>query len=144
MFRWAVENELVPVTTYQALAAVAGLRKGRSAACEPVPVLPVAESAVESALPYMTAPVQAMVRVQWLTGCRPGEICSMRPIDIDRAGDVWCYVPRAHKTQHHGVERRICSVRSSAFCWASARGRPGFMPGRRCPTSVSQASLSSR
>jgi hypothetical protein len=30
MFRWAVENELVPVAIYQALAAVSGLRKGRS------------------------------------------------------------------------------------------------------------------
>lgn len=30
VFRWAVENELLPVTVYQALTTVAGLRKGRS------------------------------------------------------------------------------------------------------------------
>ena len=31
MFRWGVENELVPPSTYHGLQAVAGLRKGRSA-----------------------------------------------------------------------------------------------------------------
>lgn len=107
MFRWAVENELTPVTTYQALAAVTGLRKGRSSAREPAPVLPVADAAVEAALPFLTAPVQAMVRLQRLTGCRPGEICAMRPTNIERSGDVWCYWPPAHKTEHHGLERRI-------------------------------------
>ena len=32
--RWATENELIPPGTYQALKAVSGLRKGRSAARE--------------------------------------------------------------------------------------------------------------
>jgi hypothetical protein len=32
VWKWGVENELVPAATYQALAAVAGLQRGRSEA----------------------------------------------------------------------------------------------------------------
>jgi len=48
-----------------------------------------------------------MVRFQRLTGCRPGEVCSIRPCDVDTSSDVWVYRPHSHKTQHHGRERRI-------------------------------------
>jgi integrase len=107
MFRWAVENELIPVTVYQALATVAGLRKGRSTAREPEPVQPVDDAAVEASLPFMAPQVQAMVRLQRLSGCRPGEIAALRPCDLDKSCEVWCYRPASHKTQHHGTERRI-------------------------------------
>jgi membrane-associated protease RseP (regulator of RpoE activity) len=40
MFRWGAQNELIPVTIYQALATVAGLRKGRRSAREPQPISP--------------------------------------------------------------------------------------------------------
>lgn len=107
MFRWAVENELVPPSTHHALAAVAGLRKGRSAAKESTPVRPVDDAHITAALPFMAPAVQAMVRLQRLTGCRPGEVCQMRPCDIDRSGDVWCFRPQSHKTEHHDQDRRI-------------------------------------
>ena len=48
-----------------------------------------------------------MVRFHRLTGGRPGEICSIRPCDVDTNSDVWVYKPASHKTQHHGRERRI-------------------------------------
>ena len=38
MFRWATENELIGAGTYEALRAVAGLRRGRSEARETSPV----------------------------------------------------------------------------------------------------------
>lgn len=31
----------------------------------------------------------------------------MRPMDIERDGDVWVYRPESHKTEHHGRERVI-------------------------------------
>ena len=107
MFRWGVENELIPVTVYQALATVAGLRKGRSDAKESRPVRVVDEIAVQAALPFMPPAVRAMVEIQLLTGCRPGEIRLMRPRDVDCSGDVWCCRPASHKTEHHSQERRI-------------------------------------
>lgn len=47
LFSWAVENELVPPATFQALAEVAGLRKGRTGAREKPPVKPVPPEAVQ-------------------------------------------------------------------------------------------------
>lgn len=38
---------------------------------------------------------------------RPGELCQMRPGDIDRVGDVWTYRPKTHKNQSRGKQRLI-------------------------------------
>lgn len=95
------------MSVHQALATVAGLRQGRTSARESKPVPPVADAIVEATLPFLSAPVQAMVQLQRLTGCRPGEICLMRPCDVEMSAEVWCYRPAAHKTEHRGHERRI-------------------------------------
>lgn len=107
VFKWAVAQELVPVTVHQALTAVAGLRRGRTAARENDPVLPVSDAVVNATLPFLGPMVADMVRIQRLTGCRPDEVCSIRPREVDRTGDVWAYRPESHKTEHHGRERVI-------------------------------------
>jgi integrase len=48
-----------------------------------------------------------MVNLQLWTGCRPGEACLIRGIDLKMSGDVWEYIPYSHKTQHHERERLI-------------------------------------
>lgn len=54
--------------------------------------------------------VAAMLRLQALTGARPGEIRLLRPCDIDKnpkgAPEVgwWLYKVRSSKTSHHGGE----------------------------------------
>jgi integrase len=48
-----------------------------------------------------------MIRLQQLTGARGGEICIMRPCDIDRSGKIWLYKPVDHKTAHYGYDRTI-------------------------------------
>lgn len=101
MFKWGVSKQLVSVTTHQALATVSGLRAGRSAARESVPIQAVREAVVEATLEFCTNTVAAMVRLQHLTGARPGELCSMRVRDVDRAGETWLYKPRHFKTEHH-------------------------------------------
>jgi integrase len=107
IFKWAVAEQLVPATTYQALATVPGLKKGRCNARETEPVLPVADEIVDATLPYLPGVVADMVRLQRLTGMRPAEVCQIRPCDLDRSGDVWLYRPERHKTQHHGRERIV-------------------------------------
>jgi integrase len=107
VFKWGVSQELVPASVFQALATVPGLRKGRTEAPEPEPVRPVEPEIVESTLPLLPPVVRDMVQLQRLTGARPGEICILRPSDIDRTGDVWRYRPESHKTEHHGRERII-------------------------------------
>jgi len=108
MFRWGVSQELVSETVYRALATVAGLRKGHTTAREPEPVQPVTEQVVQATLLNLSEVVADMVRFQRLTGCRPGEVCLIRPCDVDISGDVWIYRPESHKTEHHGQERLIC------------------------------------
>jgi integrase len=107
LFKWAVAEELVPETVHRALTAVRGLEKGRTTARESEPVGPVPDAFVEAVLPHVLPPVAAMVRLQRLTGMRPGEICRMRACDIDTSGAVWLYRPPQHKTEHQGKARVI-------------------------------------
>ena len=108
MFRYGVENELVASGTYEALKAVRNLARGRSNARETTPVKPVDDKTIEATLPFMPPTVQDMVRFQRLTGCRPAEVCEIRPCDIEMTADVWLYEPSEHKTEHHGRSRVIC------------------------------------
>jgi integrase len=107
VFKWAASEELVPVTVYQSLATVTGLQKGRTEAREPDPVEPVPDEVVDATLPHLSSVVADMVRFHRLVGCRPSEVCLIRPRDVDRSGEVWVYRPESYKTEHHGGERRI-------------------------------------
>jgi integrase len=114
LFKWAVENELIQPSVLHALQAVRGLQRGRTAARETEPVSPVSPVVVEDTVPFLNRQLAAMVRVQLLTGARPGEVCILRACDIDMSGKVWLYRPGSHrgqtgehKTAHHGHQRII-------------------------------------
>ncbi|MGI6417080.1 MAG: tyrosine-type recombinase/integrase [Thermoguttaceae bacterium] len=107
IFKWGTSEDLVSPAVHQALVCVPGLRKGRTEARELPPVLPVDDATVEATLPFLSTVVADMIRFQRLTGCRPGEVCGIRPMDVDRSGEVWVYRPASHKTEHHGKERFI-------------------------------------
>jgi integrase len=105
--KWAVSEELVPAAVYQAIAAVPGLQRGRTAARETDPVGPVPDGVVEATLPHLNRHVRGLVELQKLTGCRPGEACALRRCDIDTSGPVWMYEPATHKTAWRGKSRTI-------------------------------------
>lgn len=105
--KWAVEEELLPGSSYHALQAIRGLARGRSAARETEAIRPVPDEVVEATLQHLPQVVADMVRVQRATGMRAGELAQMRPCDIDRSGEIWLYRPRQHKTQHCGKVRVI-------------------------------------
>jgi integrase len=107
IFKWAVAEELAPPAVYQAVAAVAGLQKGRTTAREIEPVGPVDDAVVDAALPYLNRHVRGLVEFQRLTGCRPGEACTVRRCDLDTGGPTWLYKPSHHKTAHRGKARVI-------------------------------------
>lgn len=107
IFKWAVSKEMLPASVYQAIETVEGLRFGRSMARETPPVKPVPLQFVEAVLPFLRPPLRALVRLQLLTGARPGELLTMRGRDIDMSGKVWLYRPAQHKTMHHGHDRKI-------------------------------------
>ncbi len=83
-----------------------GLRKGKTYAREPKPVRPVAAEVVDATVTHLPAVVADMVRFQRLTGCRPGEVCQIRPCDLDQSGATWVYTPTRHKTEHHDRQRQ--------------------------------------
>lgn len=79
LFKWAVAHELIPVTVHQALTAVPDLRRGRTAARENEPVMPVSDAVIEATIPFLRTVVADMVRLQRLRGCRPDEVCWQVP-----------------------------------------------------------------
>jgi integrase len=108
LFSWAAGEEILPLAVYQALTTVGGLRKDRTDAREKPPVGPVSDEAVERTLPYLTTTVASMVRLQRLTGMRPGEVVLMRAVDIDMSDPAcWVYRQGRHKSQHHDRERLV-------------------------------------
>jgi integrase len=106
VFKWAESEELIG-GVYERLRVVDGLKFGRSEAPESDPVKPVPDDVVNATLPHLSSVVRAMVEFQRATGCRPGEVCSMKIGEINRSGDVWIYSPAHHKNSHHQQERKI-------------------------------------
>lgn len=106
-FRYGVTKGKVPASIWQSLLAVRHLQRGRSAARELKQVKPVHPFEVIKTLRELGPVVVRMVRLQYVTGMRPGEVCSMRLCNIDRSTDVWKYSPELHKTEHHGRSRVI-------------------------------------
>lgn len=107
VFKWGVENELVPAAVLHALQAVTPLKLGRCNVREAEPVKPVPDHLIEPVLKLVAPQVAVMIRLQLLTGMRPGEVMQMRACDIDMIGPIWVYRPVRHKTEHHGRQRVI-------------------------------------
>ena len=47
------------------------------------------------------------MKLQRLTGMRPGELVLMRPADIDQTSDIWIYEPFDHKNRWRGHRKQI-------------------------------------
>lgn len=107
VFKWGVQSELVPASVYDALRCVEGLRYGKSAAKESTPVQPVPEEHIRAAGEHLPDEIAAMLKLQLLTACRPGEIVLLRPMDLDTTGKVWLFRPRFHKNTHRQRERIV-------------------------------------
>lgn len=106
-FRWGAAHELVPAEVYHGLQAVERLRRGEHGAKEGRKVRPAPEAHVAAIEPYVSDQVWALIRLALLTGARMGELCLMRPCDLETGGKVWLYRPESHKNQHRGHERII-------------------------------------
>src|SRR5262249_57214097 len=92
---------------------------------------------VAATLPQCCPVLTAMVEFHRLTGCRPQDVCGLRPCDISRTPEipvniplpegkalpvralevegvlVWVYAPRHDKTMHLGKPRAV-AVRPAA------------------------------
>jgi integrase len=107
MFRWAAGEELIPPSVYHGVQSVPAIRRGQPGLREARPVRPVAAQLLDVTLPHLTPVTRTMAELQLLTGMRPGEVCILRPCDLDVTGRVWVYRPASHKTAHHGKRREV-------------------------------------
>ena len=108
VFKWGVAREMVPETVWRALCAVEGLRLGEAPETEPVK--PVPEDHIVAIQPHVTPQVWAMINLQLWSGCRPGEACVMRTIDINTQGRSGSTGPIA--------TRPSTTARSASSTWA--------------------------
>ena len=107
MFKWGTENLIVDPKVTQVLQSLTGLKRGRTRARETEPIKPVEITKVKATIPHLSTIVADMVRLQLLTAARPGEICSLRPCDVNRDGDIWEFRPEEHKTEAFERDRVI-------------------------------------
>jgi integrase len=107
LFKWGARKKLLPISVFQDLATIEGLRAGRSEARDTPPVRPVPRPVVEQTVAVMRPTLADMVCLQLETGMRPGEVCRMRACDIDMTVTVWLYRPGQHKSLHHGHDRVV-------------------------------------
>lgn len=139
LFHWGVLNELVPDDRVKALEIVPALVKGQTVARDNPGRKPVKPSIVRATLPYMTQEVADLIWFMRLTGCRPGEARRMKMCRIrDQHKSVWRYVPKRHKTSHHGKQRHIAiGPQAQAIVLAHVAGRSDrdyvFTPQRSVP-----------
>jgi integrase len=152
MFKWGASEELVSASVYHALRTVAGLRAGKTEARETRKVRPAPAELIEPTMPHLPPVVRAMALFQLLTGCRPDEVCRLRPMDIDTQNPAcWLYKPGSdegahgrHKTAHHGRDRLVLigpramavlqpymGVEPGAFCFSPAAGEAARAAERR-------------
>jgi integrase len=136
MLKWGVVEGLVPSSVLEGVRAVGGVRRGTPGVVDREPVGPVPPDVLAATLAELPRPFLDVARIQLLTAARPGEILAMRPRDIERAGDVWFYRPRAHKTAWKGKSRTVpIGPKAQAILGPLLEGRlpdePVFHPPRR-------------
>ena len=107
MIGWALEEDLIYAQTKAELTQVANLKQGRSRAPEGKPVVAAPRDEVEAVIAVSEPNIADMIKVQILTGMRPGEICAMRWCDIEKRDTIWVYRPSHHKNEWRRQPRAI-------------------------------------
>lgn len=107
VLKWAVGQGMIPPSVHQASQCVESLKAGRTTAPETEKVTCVPQSLVDVTLSHCTPVLADMIRFQQLVGCRPGELCSIKPSMVARSKDVWQISLAQHKTAYRGKQRTI-------------------------------------
>jgi integrase len=111
IFKWGVWKELCKESTWRKLTVIPPYKKGEPGTFEGTKRKPVPDDVLLRTLPYLPPTVQSMVKVQRLTGARPGEICKLTVGAVDlKEGTI---LLTEHKTKEH-VGERIIALRPEA------------------------------
>jgi hypothetical protein len=107
VIKWWIAEKIVAPTLVTEVKCLAPLRRGRCDCPESEPVRPVDDKTVEKTLPFLSPVVADMVRLQAVIGCRPGELCQLKPGMVDTSHAVWVIALDHHKTAWRGHARKI-------------------------------------
>jgi integrase len=111
-WRFGAGRSLVPASVADALSHVEPLVRGRTTAHKPKKIKAAPDKDIEAMIPHLHEDPErqrvlaAVVRLQRLTGMRPGEAVSVRAEEIDRSREPWLYTPSS-KTMHLDKDRRV-------------------------------------
>lgn len=109
LWRWAEERGLAPEGSWYHLRTLRALPSHNRRVRQTPKRLPATVEHLEQILPRIRSrAVRVMVRLQWLTGMRSGEIRQMRGREVDRSDPAcWLYRPRTHKNAWRGQARVV-------------------------------------
>ena len=109
MFTWGVGEELVQSQTEAALKAIKPLPEGYPGTFDHPEREDVPDSVIIRTLPFMLPIIRVMVKIQRLTGMRPGEVFKMKVGEIDKKTDpeLWLYRLPTHKTQKKTKRKKV-------------------------------------
>ena len=117
IWRWAEEEKLVPKGSWEHLRALkplrCGPRKPRSTTLEDI----------EKVAGCVPTAVGDMLRLQYWTGMRPGEVRLMQWVEID--GDV--YTPNGHKNDWREQGRAVVLCKDALAILDKYRGKAGYL-----------------
>lgn len=106
--RWLAEHGHIPDASAMAVRLLAPLPAFRRGVPESPGVKPVDWPTVEKTLEHLSEFWRAMILLQWHTGMRPGEVCSLRVDEVHTAGDTWVIDKgRNHKMAYKGKSKII-------------------------------------
>jgi integrase len=132
LFKWGLAQDLVSADVVTRLGVAEPIKMGEFGARETAKVKAVDDAVIEQTIADMEPIPADMVRVQRLTGMRPGEVCAMRWVDIETDGDIWVACPRAlpavRRPRSRGDPGRVHEAGR-----ATRRDRADRMPRLRTP-----------
>ena len=133
-FRWLAEEQLVPEALEATVARIAPLPAHRSAAPERAPVTPVAGELVARTAAVVGEPWASLIRLQWHTGMRPGEVTGLRVEYLAPAGPrtLAADFRAAHKMGYKGKRRVVLVGRRGVTCWPRGCSGPSYAARTTC------------
>jgi len=115
LFRWGVSVGLVNPMTAWGLSTVKPLEPGYPGTFDHPEREYVQDDVIIRTLPLLPLTLQAMIKLQRLTGMRPSEVFNMRVGDIDTRSipGIWLYRLATHKTQKKTGKKRVIPLNAA-------------------------------
>ncbi len=107
MYKWGVAHGLVSERVLMRISTLPCLKRGRTQAHENRTIKPVQAYQLLASMREMSMSMQRLVRVHYMTGMRPSEVCGMSWDEIEATPDGLVYKPAEHKNAWRDEDRIV-------------------------------------